>query len=490
MSTVLVIEDTSEVRHDIVEILSFEGYDVVGAADGVSGVRLARERRPDLVICDIMMPELDGYGVLEELRRGSSTSTIPFIFLTAKSAREDMRKGMVMGADDYITKPFTADELIDAVRARIEQRETLTSRLLDELRSDRPETALQETGAEGAQEPPVGQKFDRIIGASDQMQAIFSVLHTVANVDVPVLILGETGTGKELVARALHDTGGRKGKTFISVNCATLPAEMVESELFGHEKGAFTGALQQRIGKVELAEGGTLFLDEIAEMHVGLQAKLLRFLEEHTFERIGGTRPLRADVRVLAATNRDIEQAIRDNVLRMDLVYRLNTITISLPPLRERREDIPLLVNHFIEEANKRYGCAIRGVDPKVYAELGTHHWPGNVRELKNVIDRAAILTKTGRITLDSIQLSPVDSSSVGKEVPKPSLSPQTDRPLMELKRELVEQFERSYIDRLLRQFGGNVTRSARAARIGKKNFIMKMRQYNINRQDYLDRAE
>jgi len=494
MSTVLVIEDTQEVRRNIVEILTFEGYEVIDAEDGEVGVQLARERRPDVIICDIMMPKLDGYAVLHKLHQDPATVAIPIIFLTAKAAREDMRKGMALGADDYITKPFMAEELLDAVRIRLERRKAVSSRLFDEFLIRFKGAIVQQTDQvlevdeRERQEPISLPRFDNLIGADDQMQAVFSMLRAVADVDVPVLILGETGTGKELVARALHHTSRRHAKPFVSVNCAALPVELVESELFGHEKGAFTGAYQKRIGKVEMAQGGTLFLDEVAEMPVHLQAKLLRFLEEHTFVRIGGAEVLEADVRILAATNQDIEKAVSDSSLRMDLLYRLNTITVSLPPLRERMDDIPLLVDHFVEEANDQYGCAITGVDAKVYEVLGKYHWPGNVRELKNVIDRAAILAKKGKIMPKAIHLPVADVPSVGKGELIPSVSPQSGRPLMELKRELLEEFERSYIDHLLRQFHGNITRSAHAARIDKKNFIEKMQRYNIDRKEYLEK--
>jgi len=329
-------------------------------------------------------------------------------------------------------------------------------------------------------------QFSNLIGASLEMQQIFSLLRTVADVDVPVLILGETGTGKELVAQALHYTSSRRNQPFISVNCAALPSELVESELFGHEKGAFTGAVQRRVGKVEMAESGTLFLDEIGEMVASLQAKLLRFLQERTFERVGGSQPLHAKVRILAATNQDVETAIREGKLRRDLVYRLNTITVTMPPLRERLDDVPLLVAHFVKEANRQYGCSIETVDPDVYRMLIEYDWPGNVRELRNVIDRAAILTKGGTISPDAIHLGSDDFQSAARKPAAPSYPDGGDRSLTELKQEVVEQFERSYLDRLLQEFGGNITRAARAARIDKKNFIEKMRHYNIDRQSYL----
>ena len=333
-------------------------------------------------------------------------------------------------------------------------------------------------------------QFDSLIGSSSQMMGVFNLLRTVADVNVPVLVLGETGTGKDLVARALHYTSKRKAKPFVSVNCAALPSELVESELFGHEKGSFTGAVQQRRGKVEMAEGGTLFLDEIAEMPANLQAKLLRFLQERTYERVGGTRSMRADVRIVAATNQDVDESIKDGRLRMDLVYRLNTITVSLPPLRERLNDIPLLVNHFVMQANEKFGCSIQSVSKEAIAALMRHTWPGNVRELRNVIDRAVILTHAGTMEPAAIQFS---AAFPGEEIETASAEAflptdvDTDKSFTQLKQEVVEKFERAYIDRLLSESGGNISQAARFAHIDKKNFIEKMRRYELDRADYLE---
>ena len=333
-------------------------------------------------------------------------------------------------------------------------------------------------------------QFDKLIGSSSQMKAVFNLLRTVADVNVPVLVTGETGTGKDLVARALHYTSKRKAKPFVSVNCAALPSELVESELFGHEKGSFTGAVQQRRGKVEMAEGGTLFLDEIAEMPANLQAKLLRFLQERTYERVGGTRSMRANVRIVAATNQDIEEAIKDGRLRMDLVYRLNTITVALPALRERLNDVPLLANNFASQANEKFGCTIQGLSKEVIALLMRHSWPGNVRELRNVMDRAAILTHSGTIEPSAIHLAAQTPGTpqLSSGMPMASfVEPDPEKTFTQVKQEIVEQFERSYIDKLLTQTGGNISQAARNAHIDKKNFIEKMRKYELTREDYLE---
>ncbi len=334
-------------------------------------------------------------------------------------------------------------------------------------------------------------QFENLVGATPQMQAIFDLIRTVSDVQVPVLITGETGTGKDMVAQGLHFSSKRKDKPFVSVNCAAMPGELVESELFGHEKGAFTGAVQQRRGKVEMAEGGTLFLDEIAEMPANLQAKLLRFLQERTYERVGGARSMRADVRIIAATNQDVDEAIKDGRLRMDLVYRLNTITFELPPLRERLNDIPLLLERFVTQANERYGCSITGVHRDVPGILMGHEWPGNVRELKNVVDRAVILTHTGTIQPESVHFVAGGMEGIEAPVQPGAFSTlpggtETDKSFTELKQEIVERFEQEYLDKLLRETGGNISQAARNAQIDKKNFIDKMRRYDIDRKDYL----
>ena len=329
-------------------------------------------------------------------------------------------------------------------------------------------------------------RLDAMIGSSPSMQQIFQTIRTVAGVDVPVLVVGETGTGKELVAQALHANGPRSGSPFISVNCAAMPSELVESELFGHEKGAFTGAQQQRIGKVETAEGGTLFLDEISEMPEVLQAKLLRFLQERAFERVGGSATLQANVRIIAATNRDVETAVSQGILRMDLVFRLNTITLELPPLRERREDIPLLVDSFISAANENYGRSVKTVDPGTLVYLVEYRWPGNVRELRNVIDRAVIFSPSDVLNTEAVQLATGHGESDELVVESQEDTSTEKRSLTEAKRDVVAQFERAYIDRLLRQCGGNISQAAKMAGIDKKNLFEKMRRYDLARQDYV----
>ena len=333
--------------------------------------------------------------------------------------------------------------------------------------------------------PPGRTRFYDLVGASEVMQNVFSLLCRVARVDVPVLVVGETGTGKELAARALHLASRRSSGPFVSVNCASIPSELVESELFGHERGAFTGSVRTRPGRVELAEGGVLFLDEIAEMPITLQAKLLRFLQERTYERVGGTRSFQSNVRIVAATNRDIESAVRENRLRRDLLYRLNTFTIELPPLRERLEDIPLLVEHFLDAANARYATTIGRVDPRVLAILESYTWPGNVRELKNVIDRAVILSTGDTLTPESIQLATVAAAPTDSTSMNMLTQVSSDRSLTDLRDDLASHFEKNYIQQLLRQHGGNISQAARAAQINRKNFSDKMKRYGLTREDY-----
>jgi two-component system, NtrC family, response regulator AtoC len=491
MSKVLVIDDSQKVRQNIVEILKFEDYEVAEAGDGEQGVHMTEEFLPDLIICDIAMPGLDGYEVLSRLRANPVTLMIPFIFLSGKSATDEIRRGMILGADDYLTKPFMAEDLLLAVDARISRWKAVSvdlynessKRLVGSPEGEEPPTS-QDSSQTSAIEP--GAVFYGIVGESAAMQEVFRLIQHVSDVDVPVLILGETGCGKELVARALHDSGLRHDGPFVSINCAALPDELVESELFGHEKGAFTGAHQRHIGKAEIAEGGTLFLDEIGEMDPSLQAKMLRFLQERTFERVGSNTPIVSDVRIVAATNRDIDTAVSEGRIRMDLLYRLNTITLTLPPLRDRLDDIPLLVTSFVDDANQRFGYTVESVDPNVFGSLMTYQWPGNVRELKNVVDRAVVLTKSGILGQDQFRMTTPNLPSPNLVARAASVDTNSSQSLTDLKTKLVDQFERIYIDNLLREVKGNVSEAARTAGIDRRNLIAKMNRFDLRRDDYL----
>jgi DNA-binding NtrC family response regulator len=349
-----------------------------------------------------MMAGIDGYETCRRIKGGAATRAIPVIFLTALKDTFDKVRAFRIGAVDYVTKPFETEELLARVGAHIALRREIEAHrrskatihlLVDEIRSDR----------------------DSMIGESPALQRVRELIAQVAPTDSTVLIQGETGTGKELVARAIHENGARRDRPLIKINCAALPRELVESELFGHEKGAFTGAIQQRRGRFELADGGTLFLDEVGELPPEAQAKLLRVLQEHEFERVGGTRSLRVDVRVIAATNRDLHTEAGAFRFRTDLYFRLNVFPIALPPLRARRDDIPRLLRHFAAKTARRLGRAIEGISPAFIERASAYDWPGNIRELENLVERTLIMSSGGMLDTSELSASPTGATIVAQ---------------------------------------------------------------------------
>jgi transcriptional regulator with GAF, ATPase, and Fis domain len=362
-----------------------------------------RSRQFDLVLLDVIMPGLDGFAVCERLRAQDATRDVPIIFLTALDDTFDKVRAFSAGAVDYVTKPFQPQELLARVGTHLsllQARRALqeqNARLRDEIEAHHHSKATIECLVDEIQS---NHNFCEIIGESPALTQLLGEVELVAPTNSTVLILGETGTGKELVARAIHRRSPRRERPLIKVNCAALPRDLVESELFGHEKGAFTGATQQRRGRFELADGGTLFLDEIAELPLEAQGKLLRVLQDQEFERVGGTRSLHTDVRVIAATNRDLQPRLKSGAFRADLYYRLNVFPLTLPPLRERREDIPHLVRYFTERAARKLGKHFDDIAQAFLDQSMIHDWPGNVRELENAVERAAILS--GGATLEA----------------------------------------------------------------------------------------
>jgi DNA-binding NtrC family response regulator len=382
---VVLVVDDEPLNVDLLEQeLGAAGYDVIAANAGDEALTLAASRRPDLILLDVMMSGMDGYETCRRLKSNESTRSIPVIFLTALTDAFDRVRGFGAGGVDYVAKPFEPQELLArigvhiALRREIEahrkSRATL-SYLVEEIRSDRC-----------------------MVGDSPALGRVLELIGQVAPADSTVLIQGETGTGKELVARAIHDRSPRRHRPLVKINCAALPRELVESELFGHEKGAFTGAAQQRRGRFEIADGGTLFLDEIGELPLEAQAKLLRVLQEREFERVGGTQMLRVDVRIIAATNRDLHAQVAASRFRSDLYYRLNVFPIVLPPLRERREDIPLLVERFAAIAARKVGRPLTAISPGFLERARSYDWPGNIRELENVVERSLLMSRDGTL--------------------------------------------------------------------------------------------
>jgi formate hydrogenlyase transcriptional activator len=414
-ASILVVDDTPHNISILFDALSHYGYRVLAERDGKSALEQVKYAQPDLILLDVMMPGMDGFETCRRLKHDPATADIPVIFMTALAETIDKVNGFNMGAVDYITKPFQLPEVLSRVKTHLTirqlQRElTATNEALEQRVADRTaalsnalaevETLKNQLQAENTylrEEIKLTKNFDEIITQSKPFQKVLKLVEQVAPTNTTVLILGESGTGKELLARAVHQLSGRKNRPLVKINCAALPATLIESELFGHEKGSFTGATGQKTGRFELADGGSIFLDEIGEMPIELQPKLLRVLQEGEFERVGGTKTLRVNVRVIAATNRDLEREIDEGRFREDLYYRLNVFPVMSLPLRERREDIPLLVRHFCDKHGPDMGRRIEQIPADVIDTLRAYHWPGNIRELENVVERA-LITSSGRI--------------------------------------------------------------------------------------------
>ncbi|MCX5885018.1 MAG: sigma-54 dependent transcriptional regulator [Proteobacteria bacterium] len=393
MKKILIVDDELAIRESLRMILQ-QDYEVLAVSSGAEALEKMREGGIDLVLLDVIMPGLDGIQLLERMK---SEYDVPVIMITAANTVKTAVQAMRLGAYDYIPKPFDVDEIKIVVQKVLSIQDL--SKEVEYLRAEISKT----------------YGFENLIGGTKEMQEIFRLINQIAVSDTSVLILGESGTGKELVARAIHFNSLRKNKPFIPINCAAIPDTLIESELFGHERGAFTGASNKRIGKFEQAHSGTLFLDEIAELSLSTQAKILRFLQEREFTRVGGTETVHVDVRLITATNKDLENAIKDRSLREDFYYRINIIPISLPPLRMRRDDIPLLVNHFIDKVNKRIKKHVKRVSEDLMDFLVNYEWPGNVRELENLMERMITLSNQKVLTIK-------DLPSALKDKARPSL--------------------------------------------------------------------
>ncbi len=444
---VLIIDDEEGIRSVLADLFGEMGWLVSESEDGKNGLEKALSDDFDLIILDLSLPRLDGLAVLRKLRE--SKPDIPVVMITGYATMKSAIEALKLGAFDYITKPFDLNEVqIIAQHAVEHQRLIYENRYLkNELR--------QRHG------------FDNIIGLTPAVQKAYVLAAKVADSNASVLILGESGVGKEYLARAIHYQSPRADGPFVKVSCAALPEALLESELFGHEKGAFTGAIARRIGRFEMADGGTLFLDEIGDITLATQVKLLRFLQEKQFERVGGSETLKADVRIIAATNKDLKKAIADKEFREDLYYRLNVITINLPPLRERIEDIPELVRHFIAKYNNETGKSIEDVSPEGMALLKSYSWPGNIRELENCIERAVILCH-GRTILPQHLLLSEENEPFSSSLP----SNDGMRPLKDV--------EREHIANVLSKCNWNQSRAASILGIDRKTLRNKIREYGL----------
>jgi DNA-binding NtrC family response regulator len=456
---ILVVEDEKAIQLALKGLLTREGHEIDLADDGEGAIELLRQQHFDLVITDLALGRgVSGMDVLKAAKEIRPETVV--VMITAHGSEKIAVEAMKAGAEDYIPKPFDNDEIRMVVKRAFERHrlERENRLLLEQIQKD--------------------YGFQNLIGSGPAMRGVFETIQKVAETDLTVLIRGESGSGKELVARAIHNSSNRKHKPFVAVNCAAINRELVESELFGHEKGAFTGADSRRVGRFESADGGTIFLDEIGDMASETQAKVLRVLQERTLERVGGSKSVEVDVRVVAATHRDLEKRVEEGGFREDLYYRLKVVEVELPPLRQRSEDVPALCVRFLSQVAERLGREKKQLSPEALARLVRHPWPGNVRELQNAIEQAAVLSSGDLIEESDLNL--------GDAKPGAALSGLADdMPFSEAKRQTVEQFEREYLLRALRENDGNVSRTAQAIGMVRQSLQQKIRELDLRSEDW-----
>jgi len=456
LTAILVADDKKSMREFLSEALRKEGYQVTAASDGKEALNAFRETAPDLVVTDIRMPGMDGLTFLKKMRELDPDSVV--IVITAYGSIESAVKAMKSGAYDYITKPFSIEELTVVVERAREQR-----KLIAENRWLRQELTKK-------------YRFDSIIGKASKMQSVFDIMERVIPSKATVMLYGESGTGKELIARAIHYNGPKKNGPFIKVNCAALPESLLESELFGHERGAFTGAIHRRQGRFELADMGTIFLDEIGDITPATQVKLLRVIQQREFERVGGVKTLQVDVRIIAATNQDLNKALAEGRFRDDLYYRLNVVPITLPPLRERPGDIPILARYFLEQMSKESNSRVCYIAPEAMEHMINYRWPGNVRELENVIERALVICRGDTVKPEDLPADLVNREGKAR-IDIPELG------TMSMK-DAVETMEREMIKRALERTGGVQTKAADILGINRGSLIYKIKKYDLEEHD------
>jgi two-component system, NtrC family, nitrogen regulation response regulator GlnG len=466
---ILIADDEESLRWVLEKGFRQVGYEVTTVADGEAAIQAFEAEPFDLVFLDIRMPRLDGLAVLERLRAIRSDACV--VVITAHGTMDTAITAMQRGAYDYLAKPFDLEEVL-----LLAERALTASRMSQEVM--RLRRGLEEV-----------REFSALIGRHPRMQDVYKTIGRIAGTEVTVLLRGESGTGKELVARAVHHYSRRSGRPFVAVSCAAIPVTLLESEMFGHERGAFTDAKERRLGKFELAHGGTLYLDEIGDMPLELQSKLLRALQERVIERVGGRETIPVDVRVLAATHRDLDALMKEGRFREDLYYRLNVVTVNLPPLRERRRDIPLLVEHFLAKYSEELGE--RAIGPDTLDRLVGYGWPGNVRELENVVQRAMVLATTGAILPEHLPIGPV--SAAASVVMDASLEDIVERKLMECVRGLRHRgsaklyglilalVEKPLLRAVLRETGGNQVRAAQILGINRNTLRKKITEHGID---------
>ncbi|WP_083238902.1 sigma-54-dependent transcriptional regulator [Caloranaerobacter ferrireducens] len=444
---ILIADDEKNMIWALKRALGKEGYDIITAENGKKAVEVFIEKEPSLVLLDLKMPEMDGIEALRIIKEYNAK--IPVIILTAHGTTQTAVEAMKIGALDYITKPFDIDELKIVIKKALDYKN-----LNDEV------NYLKEK---------IKENTERIIYKSNKMKAVLDIVHKVAPTDATVLILGESGTGKELIANAIHEYSKRKNGPFVKINCTALPEGLLESELFGYEKGAFTGAISRKLGKFDRAQGGTIFLDEIGEISPAMQVKLLRVLQEREFERVGGTQTIKIDTRIIAATNRDLRKMVEENKFREDLYYRLNVIPIYVPPLRDRKEDIPVLVDYFIEKYSRQMGKRKMGISMKVLDKFMQYDWKGNIRELQNVIERCVILSSGEEIEENILPDEIKRKENLANtyfSLPDEGIS--------------LEEVERSLILQALEKTNFNQTKAAKLLGITRHTLLYRMEKYNL----------
>ena len=460
MNRVLIVDDAVNMRVVLQAMLKKEGYAVQTASDGLEALKVMKADPADIVVTDLKMPKMDGMGLLDEVIRVYPST--PVILITAHGTIATAVDALKKGAFDYITKPFDLEELKHVIQKAVK------TRRLDEAESLLAPDEIDRYG---------------IIGAGGRMVEIFDTIKRVAPTTTTILITGETGTGKELIARAIHRNSPRKNNPFIKINCAAIPENLMESELFGYEKGAFTGAATKKQGRFELAHKGTLFLDEVGELPKDMQVKLLQVIQEQEFERVGGLQTIKVDVRLITATNRNLFEDVREGRFREDLYYRLNVIPAHLPALRERREDIPVLVDYFLEKFNRKLDRSVKRVDEQVMSLLVRYRWPGNIRELENLVERMILMAGGDTIV-------PADLPSELKTIIETDEAAQTDvqqKSFKDTMKTHMEDVEKQMIVNVLAECGNNVTRAAKQLGLSRKGLQLKMTKYKLRRSADMD---
>ncbi|MBU0600679.1 sigma-54 dependent transcriptional regulator [Patescibacteria group bacterium] len=456
METILIVDDNADLRFNLSNILQDEGYNAVGAGDGKIALKAIEKNSPNLVLLDIRLPESNGMEILEKIKKIDKDLII--IMCTAYCDVKDAVKAMKLGAFDYITKPFDNEEMILTIKKALKTQ--YLSKEVERLRKRLGEREI----------------FQETMGQSLQIKKVIDQVEIIAPINMTVILQGKSGTGKELIANLIHQKSSRKDKPFIPIDCGAIPESLVESELFGYEKGAFTGADDRKEGKFEQADGGTLFLDEITNVPLSIQAKLLRVIEERKLRHLGGRKDIKIDVRIIVATATNLWEAIREGKFRDDLFYRLNEFDIDLPLLRQRKDDIPTLTRYFLDEANCELNKKIKGISPEAIKCLLSYHWPGNVRELKNVIKKAVLMADSNEIGLSHLSLS-------STHLPTGFQFQQCldeGAPLHQITKKATQQIEQQVIKQALAKSGGNKTKAAKLLKIDRMTLYSKIKEFQL----------